>query len=118
MAILALLVLASYTAFRVTSTAHADVSSDDSTTTPIGQDILSLLSSFQSVSIDSTLFSSPLFQSLKDFSVALSPEQQGRSNPFAPIGTEAGVTTPTGSTVKSGTASKTTAKTSVQTTTQ
>jgi hypothetical protein len=54
----------------------------------VGQDILVLVDKFKSVSIDPSLFSSTLFTTLKDSSVPLNPESQGRVNPFANIGVE------------------------------
>ena len=51
-----------------------------------GQDILNLLASFQTISIDPAVFGSPLFQNLKDYTIILPQESQGRLNPFAPIG--------------------------------
>jgi len=55
--------------------------------TAAGQDILETVDKLKNVAITPELFSSDLFTNLKDFSVALTPEQQGRANPFASIGT-------------------------------
>lgn len=57
---------------------------DDSA--PVGTDILILANKIKTVTIDPSVFSSPLFAYLKDFSNPLTPEAQGRPNPFAPIG--------------------------------
>jgi hypothetical protein len=54
----------------------------------VGQDIILLVDKFEAVSIDTSLFSSSLFNSLKDFSVTVSPESQGRKNPFILVGVE------------------------------
>jgi hypothetical protein len=51
----------------------------------IGKQVLNLLSQIQSLRIDSTLFSDPGFQTLRDFSVAIPPQNVGRANPFAPL---------------------------------
>ena len=53
-------------------------------------DVISLVEKLKSISIDQSIFSSPLFKNLKDFEVTPTPESQGRVNPFAPIGTEFG----------------------------
>lgn len=53
-----------------------------------GQDILDLANKLSAMSIDSQLFSSPLFKNLKDFDTPLLPEPQGRPNPFAQIGVD------------------------------
>jgi hypothetical protein len=51
-----------------------------------GQDILTAVDKLNSVQIDGTLFASPLFSNLKDYSTPLTIDQQGRPNPFASIG--------------------------------
>lgn len=51
----------------------------------VGQDLIDLLSELQSVKLDDSLFASPAFLGLVDSSVLLSPQPQGRENPFAPI---------------------------------
>ena len=63
-------------------------SPDLSGASTVGQDILSLVAKLNTISIDQSFFSSPLFLSLQDSSVSLFPESQGRANPFAPIGVE------------------------------
>ena len=52
----------------------------------VGADILALVKKLNAISFDSSLFSSNSFTFLRDFSVSLIPEPQGRPNPFAPIG--------------------------------
>jgi hypothetical protein len=52
---------------------------------------LANLSSITRIKIDSSFFSNPLFQALRDNSVAVIPVVPGRSNPFAPV--DATVTT-------------------------
>ena len=60
----------------------------------VGQDILIQVDKLKTISIDSSFLTEGLFNNLKDFSTPLIPESQGRSNPFAPIGVEAGVPSP------------------------
>jgi hypothetical protein len=73
---------------------------DTSTTTPkstvgtAGQDVLALVEKLRTISIDQKIFTSPLLNNLKDFSVPITPEQQGRQNPFASIGSDFGSTVP------------------------
>ena len=55
-----------------------------------GQEILNLTNKLKNISIDQAIFSSKLFLTLKDFGTVLTPELQGRPNPFAPIGTDVG----------------------------
>lgn len=51
----------------------------------VGQDLIDLLEELQAVSLDDSLFSTAAYRGLIDSSVVLSPQPQGRSNPFAPI---------------------------------
>lgn len=72
-------------------TSDIDTVPDLSETETASQDILSLVDTMRKMSIDSSIFSSPLFTSLVDFSVTITPELKGRPNPFAPIGNDQGV---------------------------
>jgi flagellar basal body-associated protein FliL len=56
----------------------------------VGQEILDLVQKLDKVSIQSNLFATPLFTSLRDLEANITPETQGRGNPFAPIGNESG----------------------------
>ncbi len=62
-------------------------------TSSADSNVLALIEKLRSATIDQTIFSSESFKSLKDFSIVFSPELQGRPNPFAPIGSDGGVTT-------------------------
>ncbi len=83
-------------------------SSSEATTVPTelseqdlaGQDILALAYKFETVTFDESIFASPIFLSLVDFQIPLSPEAQGRNNPFAVIGAEGGVSPSGSKTVK------------------
>ncbi len=90
LAALAVLIVG-YLVFSTNTTPlRADTASElPDTPEPVGQDILDLLTSFRSVSIDASIFASPLFQSLHDFSSVLPAQVQGRANPFAPIAGQA-----------------------------
>ncbi len=61
--------------------------------------IYSLLQSMKQVKLDNSIFSNPVFTSLKDNTIMLSPQDSGRNNPFAPIGTE-GTFTPKSTTTR------------------
>ncbi len=67
-----------------------------------GEDILNLADKLNSISIDKSIFTSNSFLSLKDFAAALYPENQGRPNPFASIGTDSGSTNSTKTQTSSG----------------
>ena len=51
---------------------------------PISQDLLTTLSSLHTITLDSSIFTDPLFVSLSDFGVQIPAEAAGRRNPFAP----------------------------------
>jgi hypothetical protein len=63
--------------------------------TPLSTDILVTLQSINSIKLDNTIFTDPVFVSLTDFGVTIPPETVGRRNPFAPLGasTKASTTT-------------------------
>lgn len=52
------------------------------------KDVLTLVEKLKSISIDQNIFSSPLFLGLRDFTKGVFPELQGRTNPFATIGSD------------------------------
>jgi hypothetical protein len=47
-----------------------------------------LLSSINSINIDTSIFSNPAYKALRDYPVNLGSDTVGRTNPFAPIGTD------------------------------
>lgn len=51
----------------------------------VGAVELSLLNQMKSLQIDTSLFKDPAYVSLIDYSVAITPQNVGRPNPFAPI---------------------------------
>ncbi|MBI2120068.1 MAG: hypothetical protein HYT94_00410 [Parcubacteria group bacterium] len=57
--------------------------------TEAGGEMLTLLSDMRTIQLDDSLFVSPMFQELQDFSIELYPEPKGRPNPFAPLGKDA-----------------------------
>ncbi|MDE1874788.1 MAG: hypothetical protein KGI79_00600 [Patescibacteria group bacterium] len=62
------------------------LSSATSTTDGLDTNLLAALRSLQVIRLDSSIFSSPVWASLNDFSQPLPPEPAGRPDPFAPIG--------------------------------
>ncbi|MFA6459231.1 MAG: hypothetical protein WCV79_02435 [Candidatus Paceibacterota bacterium] len=51
----------------------------------VGAQVLALLNQIESLRIDNTLFQSPAYQSLVDYTVPIPVLNVGRANPFAPI---------------------------------
>ena len=75
----------------LTSSSTSNVSDiNGSETSAISNSFISLLLSVKSIKLDDSIFSNTSFISLKDSSIILVQEQgnEGRSNPFAPIGSE------------------------------
>lgn len=53
----------------------------------VSNQFLQLLLNMQNIKLDQTIFQDPTFQGLKDFSVTIVPRgNEGRANPFAPVG--------------------------------
>jgi hypothetical protein len=50
------------------------------------EDVVRLLGELQTVDFSRETLEAPVFKSLTDWSVTLTPESPGRTNPFAPIG--------------------------------
>lgn len=76
------LVLWLYTAFfKQDSTTPTDVNAQN-----VGSEVLALYDSLNRVSLDQTIFASPLYKNLTDFSTALPIQPVGRTNPFDTIG--------------------------------
>jgi len=65
----------------------------------IGSRVFGLLNQIKSLRIDTSLFKDQIYQSLRDYTVAIPTQNVGRPNPFAPI---PGVASP-GSSAASGT---------------
>lgn len=52
-----------------------------------GRELLRVLLSLRNIKLDESIFASPLFTALEDFTIILPPSGNvGRPNPFAPIG--------------------------------
>jgi len=63
--------------------------SDSSFSPVVAQDFLILLLSVKNIKLDDAIFSTEGFTSLRDSSIILTPDgNEGRPNPFAPIGSD------------------------------
>ncbi len=68
----------------------AGTTSGASDTAAISEDFITLLLNVKSIKLDDTIFSDQAFISLRDSSITLTQTgDEGRPNPFAPIGSEA-----------------------------
>jgi hypothetical protein len=77
----------------------ATLSSSSSVSTA-SQNILVTLQDLNTIKLDDSIFTNPVFLSLTDFGVTIPLENVGRSDPFAPL---AGVSLKTGLTLPTGT---------------
>lgn len=68
------------------SGSSALLTSSEEATSPLSQEILTVLGELRTITLDPALFSDPVFVSLTDFGVTIPPQQAGRRNPFAPVG--------------------------------
>lgn len=51
----------------------------------LGKELLATLSRLKSTTLDTSIFTDPVFESLKDFGVEIASQPVGRRNPFAPF---------------------------------
>lgn len=51
----------------------------------IGTRVLDLLNQIRTLRIDTSIFKDPAYATLRDYSVAIPPQDVGRVNPFAPL---------------------------------
>jgi hypothetical protein len=59
---------------------------DDQAAQAVGVDLLAIADKLRTVSLNSEIFSSPLYKALNDFSVLIPEQPIGRTNPFDLIG--------------------------------
>lgn len=52
---------------------------------PEAQQLIASLNALSAVTLDGSIFASPAFQALRDFSTPITTEPVGRKNPFAPL---------------------------------
>jgi hypothetical protein len=73
------------------SSSSAPAANTDTALTSTGTDnggdteIVSSLLALQAITLSGTIFSSPAYATLQDFTTAIIPEPAGRTDPFAPI---------------------------------
>ena len=68
------------------STSQLVSSTPDTVTAVVGTNVLTILNNVSSIHIDTSLFSTPAYQSLVDYSITVPSQEVGRNNPFAPVG--------------------------------
>ncbi len=68
-----------------TGSSEAPLTAGDATT-PAAQEFLDLAGKLTPVSFDTSIFTDARFNALVDISTTITPESQGRVDPFAPLG--------------------------------
>ncbi len=71
-------------------TAPAVTPEEETNTSQVGQEILVMIERLHHISLDPSIFSSPIILRLKDSVIPLTFEAQGRSDPFSSIGVQGG----------------------------
>ncbi|MEX0930508.1 MAG: hypothetical protein WDZ79_02390 [Candidatus Paceibacterota bacterium] len=51
----------------------------------VGEDIFRLIERLEQIDLNPVIFTRPAFATLRDFNYVIRPQNQGRSDPFAPI---------------------------------
>lgn len=74
-----------YYAFFAGGSAPAPAVTSTSASTPVSQKLVVMLTSLNTIELNSAVFKDPVFQSLADFGVVIPQQQVGRRNPFAPL---------------------------------
>jgi|JI10StandDraft_1071094.scaffolds.fasta_scaffold30699_2 hypothetical protein len=59
----------------------------------VADEFLNTLLNLNTITLEGSVFSDPRFTSLVDYTVALTPQPLGRSNPFLPVGSTSVTTT-------------------------
>jgi len=82
------ILLVAYMYFNQSSAPSASylVSNNPSTDSADAKYIYNILQQMAKVTLNDSIFSDPVFQSLKDNTVSFPAQAAGRSNPFAPVG--------------------------------
>ena len=84
--ILLLALYFAYTTFFATPAEAPDsMAVDGGSSEILGQDILIMVERLPGISIDKSVFSGVALTHLQDFSSTITPEAQGKSNPFVPV---------------------------------
>lgn len=68
------------------SSSSSSINEVNSDTQQMGQALLVTLAGLNTIRLDGSIFSDPVFVSLTDFGVVLPSQPSGRRNPFLPIG--------------------------------
>lgn len=74
-----------YYMFFTGGSAPAPSVTSTSASTPVSQKLVVMLTSLNTIQLNSSVFKDPVFQSLADFGVVIPQQQVGRRNPFAPL---------------------------------
>ena len=104
--VVAILFVASFTLFDFYFTNHAsavDAAGATATSSIISASDLAVINQIDSIQLDTSFFTSPIFASLIDTTVIIPTENAGKQNPFSPLPNSP--TTPTAPTTPTNTKS-------------
>ena len=74
-----------YSFLRDNSAPKLLVTEDLTASSAIDSDVVAILLQLRAVSLAGTIFTDPVFMSLRDYGSQIIPEPVGRENPFAPL---------------------------------
>lgn len=89
--VLAVFVVLCFLFYSWSSGSSAGITESNPNSDQMGQTLLVTLAGLNTIHLDGDIFTDPVFISLTDFGVIITPQPAGRRNPFLPIG--AGVRT-------------------------
>lgn len=83
--ILTVFIVLGFLFYSWSGSSSAPLTSSDSSN-QMGQELLITLAGLNTIRLDGSIFTDPVFASLTDFGVIIPPEPAGRRNPFLPVG--------------------------------
>lgn len=83
--VLAAVVFFGYTYFSTDGSDSLVSSRDQNGRLTAASELLALLNTLSTISLDTSFLQTEIFRSLRDFSVTLPRQEAGRQNPFAPF---------------------------------
>jgi len=86
--IIVVIILALFFAYKTFFISDVETAVSSPLNQNVGQEVVTLYTTLQAVTLDQKLFSSPAFKNLEDFSITLEPQPIGRRNPFDLIGAQ------------------------------
>ncbi len=83
-----------YFFFLSSAPTSAPLSTTAGSESPVTRTLLVTLSNLHTIKLNGAIFADPVFVSLTDFGVVIPTQSVGRRNPFAPLSSPSGASTP------------------------